>query len=178
MAQLNTSIKNDAVATLPYGSSFTKVLTDNAPEQVGKWGVMKLPAFEPGGNNVAAVDGSSIMITKASKNTKVALKFAKFAMMDDASLIEVFNKYGILPAYTPFYDSVNFDKGTAFFDNQRIWGLFSSIAKDSIATNFTEKISKTKSKVIKAQADILTYHLNVQSAMDALQTDLNNSATK
>jgi len=173
LAAIKASINKGAVATLPYESLFAKVLTESAPTQAGKWGVMKLPAFEPGGNNLAAVDGSSIMITKASKNIKVALKFAEFAMTDNDSLEQGFNKYGILPAYTPFYDNVNFDKGVTFFDNQKIWQLFSGIAKDAIATNFTEKFSETQSKVIKAQTNILNNNANVKSTMDNLQVDSN-----
>jgi len=172
---LNAAIKNGTVATLPFGSSFSKQLTVSVPEQAKKWGVMKLPAFEPGGNNIATVEGSSIMITKASKNTKVSLEFAEFAMTDTESLSEGFNKYGILPAYMPFYDTENLDKGVIFFQNQKIWTLFSSIAKDSIATNFTERITETKSKVIKAQTDILNNHLDVKTTMDALQADLNKT---
>lgn len=178
LATLKICIKNGTIATLPYGSSYAKIITENAPEQSGNWGVMKLPAFEPGGNNVASLGGSSIMITKASKNKKVALKFAEFAMTDSASLIEGFNKYGTLPAYTSFYDTDNFSKGVTFFDNQKIWLLFSNIAKESTPINFTEKFTETKSKVIKAQADILINHANVQSTMDTLQTDLSNTATK
>ncbi|MBC8059046.1 MAG: extracellular solute-binding protein [Clostridiaceae bacterium] len=168
---IKAAINNGAVATLPYGSLLARVLTESAAGQAGKWGVMKLPAFEPGGNNVAAVDGTSIMITKTSKNTKVALKFAEFAMTDSASLEEGFNKYGTLPAYTPFYESAILDKGVPFFDNQKIWLLFKGIAKDSSTTNYTENFSETNVKVIKAQADIFNNHVDIQSTMDALQKD-------
>jgi len=177
-AALNAAIKNGAVATLPYGSSFARLITANAPEQAGKWGVIKLPAFEAGGSNVASVDGYSIMITKASKNTKVALKFAQFVATDSASLTEGFNKYGILPAYSSFYDSENLNKGVAFFENQKIWPLLTSIAKDSVAFNYTEKFSQTKDQVIKAQVDILNKKASVETTMDALQVQLNNKATK
>jgi len=178
VASLNVAIKNGLIATLPYGSSLARQLIENDPEQAGKWGVIKLPVFEEGGNNAASVDSSSIMITKASKNTKVALKFAEFAATDSPSLMAGFNQYGILPSYTSFYDTEDFDKGISFFENQKIWLLFSGIAKDSVSVNYTKKFAETKSEIIKAQTDILNKHSIVQTTMDALQTKLNNDVTK
>ena len=169
---LYNAIKNGEVATLPYGCYYAQILKTIAPELSGKWGVIKFPTFEPGGNNDVSMEGSSLMITKASKNTKVATEFAKFAVTDSNSLIDSFKKYEILPAYASVLKDPIFDRNEEYFNNLKIWRLFKDIVKNSDDNHISSNLIQTKKSVVEAQKDILINKKDSQNVLDSLQLDM------
>lgn len=107
------------------------------PDSKNMWGVMKLPAFECGGNNNVSIGGINLIVNKNSKNSKLAEEFIKFALTDDNLQIELLNKYGRLPVYKNSYNFVDMDKYIGYFDN-KIWKLFSDSQNGAFNIEYTK----------------------------------------
>lgn len=153
------------IADAAYGENMISSILNKS----NLWGVFKLPAFEPGGNNSAAITGSDIMITKNSNNQNAAISFAKFAMTDNISLINGFKEYGVFPSYIPSYSDPIFSKEVDYFGGQKVWQLFSDISDDIYSINYTNNYDNVHKEVIIAQDKILTKKADVESTMKSLQ---------
>ena len=167
-----TAIKGELVASIPYGAWYTGNIINSVPEQHGKWAVMRIPAFESGGNTSAMLGGSALLVTNSSQNKEVALEFAKFAMTDLEAVIEGFDKQTLLPAYLPAYDHPIFEEGEPAFGGQPIWKLFGEISEDIPPLNYTANFAEAKESVINAQARILLRGADVEETMQQLQREL------
>jgi lactose/L-arabinose transport system substrate-binding protein len=97
------TMKDGSVATYIHAAWFQLYPKSVAPETAGKWGFIKLPAFDRGGVRASNIGGSSFYVTKQSKNPEVAWEFLKFFLLrpdsralnyETGHLFEVF-----LPAY-------------------------------------------------------------------------------
>ena len=166
-----TGIQSELVASIPYGAWYTGNIINSVPEQHGKWAVMRIPAFEPGGSTSAMLGGSALLVTNASKNKEVALEFARFAMTDLDAVIEGFDKQTLLPGYLPAYDHAIFEEGEEAFGGQAIWKLFGEINKDIPPLNYTANFAEAKESVINAQARILLRGADVEETLQELQRE-------
>jgi len=109
-----TAIKNNKIASIPFGVWFAGTIANSAADQRGKWGVMQLPAFTKGGNHSANLGGSILTITKQSKNQDAAWKFIEYCLATDEGET-VMLKYGLFPSYKPFYDNAAFKNKDEYF---------------------------------------------------------------
>lgn len=166
-----TGIQGELVASIPYGSWYTGNIINSVPEQHGKWAVMRIPAFEAGGNTSAMLGGSALLVTNASKNKEVALEFATFAMTDLDAVIEGFEKQTLLPGYLPAYDHTIFEEGVEAFGGQAIWKLFGEVNKDIPPLNYTANFAEAKESVINAQARILLRGADVEETLQELERE-------
>lgn len=128
--------KRDEIVSFVADPSYASSLMESSPEYKGKWAVMKLPAFESGGNRDISLGGSSLMINKASENTNLAKEFIKFSITDDKTQMGNMNKYGLFPVNIDQYNLVEFNKSIDYF-NSRIWYLFGDIEKGAPIVNYT-----------------------------------------
>lgn len=129
------AIGNDNIAAVPMSIEEGMKLMNDFPDQKGKWGVYKLPAFEPGGNKAAAFHGTSILISSDTKSKSATLEFAKYIVTDENVLINSLSKYGFFPSDKLIYDEkILYDK-VEYFQNQKIYELFSQINKDVLDIN-------------------------------------------
>lgn len=166
---LITATKNGTIASVPFGVWYVGSIMDQMPELKGKWGIMRMPAFEAGGNTAACLGGSNLMVTNASKNKETAIDFAKFAMTDKDTQLTMFKQFGLFPSYTPLYSESVFDEPNEFYSNQKIWKLFADVAKDIPAINFTSHFAETKELVINAMAKTTLKGADLKTTMDELQ---------
>jgi lactose/L-arabinose transport system substrate-binding protein len=75
------SFKDGSSALFPSAIWMADIIKGNAPETVGKWGVVKMPAWMAGGSQVTTFGGSQIMILKTSKNVEAAFKFLEYTQL-------------------------------------------------------------------------------------------------
>jgi lactose/L-arabinose transport system substrate-binding protein len=67
-----TALNNNKMATVVYPVWYAGTLMNSVKNESGKWGIIPLPAFTPGGNHEANLGGSVLAITKQSKNVDAA----------------------------------------------------------------------------------------------------------
>lgn len=99
------------------------------PELKGKWGVMKMPAFEPGGNRDVSLGGKDLLINKNTKNINLSKEFAKYLSSDSSTAYLNLEKHGIFSADYTLYSGEQFSSNEYFDTN--IWSLYSEVEKDA-----------------------------------------------
>jgi ABC-type glycerol-3-phosphate transport system substrate-binding protein len=127
-------IKSGAVATVFVPSTFINKLIEENPEQKGLWGIMNVPAFEPGGKNAVALDYSTFVISKSTDNFKGAVDFIKFSIQDPKLGQYSIVDRGIYPLYADFYNDALLDKEIEFFNEEKIWRLLAELVKEAPET--------------------------------------------
>ncbi|MBP1743477.1 MAG: putative solute-binding protein [Firmicutes bacterium] len=129
---------SSAVTTLKQGKALAAIvspsdavkLMDEATSLQGKWGAMKLPAFEPGGNRDVSLGGYSLMINKNTRNSDLAKEFSKYLSSDAVTAAYRLKEYGSFSAaYTVFGDS-GFGFSAEYY-GMDIWSLFADVAEDA-----------------------------------------------
>lgn len=148
------SIKNGTVAAVAAGSNFSGFLQESFPEQRGKWGVIRLPAFEPGGSTSAVINGSYLALLGKTQNKNVALEFMSYASSEGKVLENGLSKYGIFPSYIPFYDEVVFDSSSSYFSNEKLFRLYNNVVENSSGITYYFDYEKAKQQIIKAQEKV------------------------
>lgn len=110
--------------------TFVNYFNDVEENKKNEYRLMKLPSFEPGGNNCVITSGNNLMILD-NQNSELAEKFISFATMDKDCLLNGINKYAIMPSYKPIYSSTVFDKKLETFNEEPVYGIFEEIVKYS-----------------------------------------------
>ncbi len=98
--------------------------------QKGKWGIMKLPAFEPGGNRDVSLGGYDILINKDTKNINLSREFSKYLASDSTTAYDNLMNNGMFTAAYSLYNRQKFNNSNDFF-NTNIWSIFLDIEKNA-----------------------------------------------
>ncbi|WP_338780809.1 sugar ABC transporter substrate-binding protein [Metabacillus sp. FJAT-52054] len=173
-----TATVNGTVATVPFGVWYTGTIMEQAKELDGKWDVMKLPAFEAGGNRDANLGGSDIVIPAASKNKDAAYAFAEFFTTDKDTQVNVLKKYGIFPSLLETYEDKYFDEPVAFFNNQPIFRMFADEVKNIPPANYTNDYPRGLKYAADAQAAALLDKKDPAEALKAAADQLANESKR
>ncbi|MBC2579906.1 ABC transporter substrate-binding protein [Clostridium sp. DJ247] len=143
------------------------------PDNEGNWGVIKLPAFEPGGNNDSTVGGVNFMINKDTSNAKLVKEFIRFAITDEHTQIDELKYYGNFSVYTHIYNLVEFNKTTDYFE-EKVWYLFAQSEKGASIVNYVN-YSPIINDAIKAElSEDNLKSKDVKLILDSLQKDYEN----
>lgn len=153
--------KKGEVSGVLVSTDQVKQIYKDAPELKDKLKTMKLPAFEEGGNQAAAISGNNLLLLKSAKNKKLTLEFARFTAENRDNLGSLINETGVTPAYTYYND----EKG---FGDKRLLDL----SKDIYAINYTENFIKIKDSISKAAAVIVKEGKETSSVMEDMQKSL------
>lgn len=105
-------------------------IMNQASDLKGKWGEMRLPAFEPGGNRDVSLGGYNLLINKNTKNINLSKEFAKYLSTDADVAYDNLSKYGKFSAAYSLYDKVKFSNNNEYF-NINIWSFFGYVEKNS-----------------------------------------------
>lgn len=135
-----TLFSTDKIATVMLPIWYAGTIMNSAKDQAGKWAITKLPAFTAGGSRASNQGGSALAITKQSKNPDIAYKFIKYAMASNESASTML-KFGLFPAWTPFYASKEFNAAWPYFGGQPIYKIFGDISKEVKPFNFSDIMS-------------------------------------
>lgn len=129
---------SSAVTTLKQGRALAAIvspsdavkLMDDASSLKGKWGAMKLPAFEPGGNRDVTLGGYSLMINKDTHNSDLAREFSGYLSSDTEAAAYRLKEYGSFSAAYTVYGDQAFGFSAEYY-GMDIWSLFAKVAEDS-----------------------------------------------
>jgi lactose/L-arabinose transport system substrate-binding protein len=123
-------INTGQVATLPMAAWMGGFLeTWLAPEGKGKWGVVQLPAFKPGGSRSANDGGSDLAITKSANKT-VAWAYVQNLLANPSVQAEVWKRSGFFPSLLQSWNSTFTSAPDPYFGGQAIQKVFASAAKE------------------------------------------------
>lgn len=112
-------------------TDFIKALETLPKEGNYKFGVVKLPAFEAGGNRDVQEEPVNFLINNKLQSTKIAEDFIKYATTEKELLMEAMNKYYILPAYNSIYSENIFDNEISVLGGEKAWRDFEGVMKAS-----------------------------------------------
>ncbi len=169
---INLSKQDLAISTIAEPSYITDLI-NGLQEAKGKWSVMKLPAFEPGGNRDVSIGGANLIVNKNSKNTSAAKEFAKFLISDEHIQMDDLNKYGSFPTNTDIYNLVEFNKNLAYLET-RAWYLFANSEKKSIQTNYSRYYPSIKDNIKGAFSQANVKDTDSKLILDSLQKNCEN----
>ena len=123
-----TATKEGKSATLPTAAWWSGTLTAEMPELKGKFGVVPLPAFEPGGARTSNQGGSMLCIPAQSRNPRLAWAFVKFLLTDKDNQVSMLKHEGLFPAYLPALKDPYLDAPQPYYGGQRAWKVFAGLA--------------------------------------------------
>ncbi|MFF3248417.1 ABC transporter substrate-binding protein [Streptomyces sp. NPDC002870] len=107
------------IATLVTGAWMPAPLKSGVKAAAGKWRVAPMPQWESGAKATAENGGSSLAITQASTNKKLAYAFLKYATVDEGAQSRV--DAGAFPSTTKQLNSPDFqNKKDPYFGGQQI----------------------------------------------------------
>lgn len=124
--ELLASFSGDSVACYPAAVWFKQQIQDYAAGTDGQWGVLRLPAIEPGGLRTSNLGGSMLVIPAQSLNIEAAWRFIEFTNCRVESQVDQYRNFALFPAYLPALEHPYFDEPDPFFGNQRIHRLFAT----------------------------------------------------
>ncbi len=137
---ISNEIKNDKVSSVIGNSSNMTAVSKSSPNMKGKWQIIQLPAFEPGGNRSVTFGGSSLLLNKDSKNSKLALDFLKFLSNDKDVNVKLSQNFGTVPICIDVSQSIDLKKENNFFNGNE-YKLYEAIARLSPVVNYTSRYS-------------------------------------
>ncbi|MEY8762675.1 MULTISPECIES: ABC transporter substrate-binding protein [Clostridium] len=151
--------------------TYIKLLMNTYPKDNYKWSIMKLPAFEPGGNRDASLGGTNLVINKNTKQANLAQAFINFALTDNKLQLDLLNQYGRFPVYTTAYNFVDFNKRISYF-NDRVWDLFARVEEGSFGINYTKNFPQIRDKISKVLTGINIKNQNLKNIEENIEIHL------
>ncbi|MEU1283407.1 sugar ABC transporter substrate-binding protein [Kitasatospora sp. NPDC005856] len=139
-------------ATTPTAAWWDGTLTAEMADLSGKFGVVPLPAFTPGGTRTSNTGGSTLCVTAQSGNPETAWAFLSFLLADKANQASMMEHEGLFPAYLPALDDPYFQQPAPYYGGQPAMQLFAGLTRAIPAVELTADDSKA--------ADIVTIAVN------------------
>ncbi|HEX2914921.1 MAG TPA: sugar ABC transporter substrate-binding protein [Chloroflexia bacterium] len=147
---------NSKVATQTFGVWWSGTLTDSAPDQKGKWGVMPIPALTKGGSRATNLGGSTLAVPSSSKNQDAAWAFVEYSLCTTEGQNNIIKNFGIWPSYIPAYSDPFYTAPQPYFNNQPIWKIFSAEIPQLKSVFYTSDNDKGLTIGADAQAAVLS----------------------
>jgi lactose/L-arabinose transport system substrate-binding protein len=168
-----SAITNGKVAASITGCWMAGLVSQQAPDLKGKWGMFALPSFEKGGNHAANLGGSNWLIPTSGKNQDLAYKFLSFFSTTD-KIQELAMQGGLFPTLNTVYSSTLFTTPDEYFNNQKIWESFANETKDIPGATYTGNYSVAHDEAVKAQSEVLMSKKDIEKSLDAATKRLEN----
>lgn len=165
-------IKNDAVAGALFGAWYAGTLQNEAPEQSGQWGVIRVPSLTQGGVRAANLGGSALAIPASSEKKEAAFAFIRHALATTPGQIRMLECCGLVPSYLPATRAPEASAPVAYFGGQPIWELVLSTLGDVPPVRGSQHFQVAREIMVAIVSDYLDG--NFESAQQAL----NEAATR
>ena len=175
---LVSATKAGNVATQPIAVWWTGTLTSEMPKLSGKFGVLPLPAFEPGGATTSNNGGSTLAIPSQSKHPDAAWAFVKFALTDRANAVAMMKNEGLFPSYLPALTDPYFQAPQPYFGGQPIYRLFGEAVKHIPPFVYTADSTKASDVVNNMVAGVLLNGNDPKSALAGAAKQIANSTNR
>ncbi len=108
------------VVAMPLADWYSQLLTYNLPGLSGKFKVMPLPAWEPGGRRTSVWGGTMMSFFRDSENFEESWSLAKRLLLNREVAAERYRRTGIIAPIPEFWDDPAFAEPHPYFANQKI----------------------------------------------------------
>ncbi|MER7842589.1 sugar ABC transporter substrate-binding protein [Kitasatospora sp. NPDC096077] len=142
-------------ATTPTAAWWDGTLGSDLADLSGKFGVVPLPAFSPGGARTSNSGGSVLCVTAQSRNPETAWAFLDFLLADKANQVSMMQHEGLFPAYLPALDDPYFQQPSPYYGGQPAMKLFADLARGIPTVEHTADDSKAGDIVTTAVNQVL-----------------------
>lgn len=105
-------------------------LRTNLPNMAGRFKVMPLPAFVPGGRRTSVYGGTMVGITKASRDPAVAWEFAKRVYLAPETAERLYRVFCIVSPIKTNWSLPCYDEPDPYFSHQPVGRLYLNLAAD------------------------------------------------
>lgn len=117
-------IREGYVVAMPLPDWYSQLLTNNLPDLAGKFKVIPLPAWEPGGTRTSVWGGTMMSFFHDSENFDQSWELAKQLLLNREAAVERYRRTGIIAPIASFWDDPAFSEPNPFFSNQKVGQLF------------------------------------------------------
>ncbi|WP_369185651.1 sugar ABC transporter substrate-binding protein [Streptomyces sp. Y1] len=142
-------------ATAPTAAWWDGTLTGDLADLKGRFGVVPLPAFTPGGCRTSNSGGSVLCVPAQSGNPELAWAFLDFLLADRANQTSMMQHEGLFPAYLPALDDPYFQQPAPYYADQPVMKLFAELARAVPAVERTADDTKAGDIVTTAVNQVL-----------------------
>ncbi|MFF2079717.1 ABC transporter substrate-binding protein [Kitasatospora sp. NPDC058162] len=142
-------------ATTPTAAWWDGTLTTEMADLSGKFGVVPLPAFTPGGARTSNSGGSILCVPAQSRNPETAWGFISFLLADKANQASMMQHEGLFPAFLPALDDPYFQQPAPYYGGQPAMKLFADLARTIPTVERTADDSKAGDIVTTAVNQVL-----------------------
>ena len=168
--------KAGAVATSMFGGWYEGQFRTEAPDQKGKWGVMRVPAVEAGGNRAANLGGSALAIPAASKNQEAAWAFVSYALGTVEGQITMLKEFGLVPSLLDALNDPYVKAPQEYWGGQAVWTDVLATLPDIKPVRGTQFFQEAREVSIKTNADFLAgKYKTAKEALDAAATQISGA---
>lgn len=164
---LVSATKAGKVATAPYAVWWSGTLTDEMKELTGKFGVVPLPAFDPGGVRTSNNGGSALAVSGHSGNARTAWAFIEFALADNANQVSMLKNEGLFPAYLPALQDPFVSAPQPYYGGQPVFKTFADLANKVPPIEDTKDGPKSRDIVNRTMSGILLRGKDPKPALDS-----------
>lgn len=133
----NEALNEGRVATILEAVWMGGTLKDIAKSSEGKWGVVKMPAWEEGGSRAAEGGGSYLGISKQSANKEAAWAFIEYMLGNVETVNRIYRVADVFPSLKEAYADPMYDEPQPFFRNQATGKLFVELTEETKPVYFS-----------------------------------------
>ncbi|TDD39994.1 sugar ABC transporter substrate-binding protein [Actinomadura sp. KC06] len=164
---LVAATKAGKVATTPYAVWWSGTLTDEMKELKGRFGVVPLPAFDPGGVRTSNDGGSTLAVSGHSANARAAWAFIEFALADVANQVSMLKNEGLFPAYLPALKDPFVTAPQPYYGDDPVFKVFADLADKVPPVEETKDGPKARDIVNGTISGIVLHGKDPQKALDS-----------
>jgi arabinooligosaccharide transport system substrate-binding protein len=100
------------------------------PRLAGKFKLMPLPAWEPGGRRTSVWGGTMLGIAKTTDDPRGAWEVAKHLYLSEALAEKLYRSNGIISPVKAYWDRAFYDEPNDFFSGQPVGRMYIDLAPD------------------------------------------------
>lgn len=170
-----TSAKNGDSAVKAEAVWWIGTLKSEMPELKGKFGVVVLPEFAPGGARTSNNGGSGLAVPTQSKNPDLAASFVAWVLADKDNQVSMMKQEGLFPSYLPALQDSYFTEPDPYFSDQKVLELFAEQTANIPPITFTSDTAKASDIVSNAVQASLLDGVDPQQALDDAAQQIANA---
>lgn len=162
------NLKSGKLLSLYVSPSIAHNIMDNCPELKGKLQIIKVPSFEPGGNEDVKFSGKSVMIKDTKADYNSASEFIKYMTANAGAQVKTMKSSDYFPANSVTFNDAYFNSKVPIYNDECVWRLYSDIFYNSFAIKYPEDYDTHEIKNNAALKQILSNTGNTDEALKLL----------